>query len=42
VAPEYRTYVEHDVGLSPDQKTRRLRTLDAWSIRLEAAEEATQ
>lgn len=37
VAPEYRTYVDSDSTLTPEQRDRRHRTLDTWDIRLRAA-----
>ncbi len=34
IAPEYRLYVERDTALTPEQKKRRYRTLEAWADRL--------
>lgn len=41
IAPEYAAYVDADPTLDTARKQRRLRTLDAWRVRLEAAEQAT-
>lgn len=38
VAPIYREYVEADDSLDDDTRKRRLRTLDAWKVWLQAAE----
>lgn len=35
IAPEYRSYIEADPKLDPDQKKRRLRTLETWKLRLD-------
>ena len=32
VAPEYRAYVAADERLSPEQKDRRLRTVETWDL----------
>jgi hypothetical protein len=37
VAPEYEAYVSADPGLTPDQKARRSRTVQAWRLRIDAA-----
>jgi len=37
ISPEYLNYVQADPGLSMDQKDRRIRTVDAWRIRVEQA-----
>jgi len=38
IAPEYRAYVESDAKLDADQKTRRLRTLESWKVRLQGGQ----
>jgi len=35
VAPAQKQYIEHDSALSAEQKARRIRTLDAWKLRIE-------
>lgn len=37
IAPEYLAYVQADPALSMEQKDRRVRTADAWRIRVEQA-----
>lgn len=37
IAPEYGRYIEHDVGLTDEQKARRKATLLSWQARLEEA-----
>lgn len=39
VAPAFRTYLEADPALTPNQKARRARLLDAWDLRLRKVEE---
>ena len=38
VAPRYRTYLAHDSALTPEQRERRMRTVDAWEARIKQAE----
>lgn len=38
VAPEYRAYVQADPALDEATKANRLRTIETWQERLEAAE----
>jgi hypothetical protein len=38
VGPEYSNYVQTDPGLTPEQQQRRLRTVETWRMRVEAAE----
>lgn len=42
VAPEYTRYIESDADLDDGQKDRRLRTLDTWERRIQAAEEGLE
>lgn len=37
VAPAHRAYVEADATLTAEQRARRLRTLDAWELRIRHA-----
>lgn len=34
IAPEYSSYVQGDVKLTDEQKSRRLRTVDTWKVRV--------
>jgi hypothetical protein len=38
IAPEYQSYIDEDVGLTADQKARRVATLAAWHARIAEAE----
>lgn len=37
VAPAHRAYLQADASLSEEDRARRLRTLDAWELRLRHA-----
>ena len=41
VSPEYVRYVNADPALTPEQRERRLRTIESWRARVEAGESAT-
>src|SRR6185503_10326974 len=41
IAPEYAAYVANDSALTPDQRARRARTIEAWRMRIES-DEATE
>ncbi len=38
IAPEYQIYIERDMALTSEQRKRRVRTLEAWTARLQEAE----
>lgn len=40
IAPVYSAYVEADPTIDPELKARRLRTVETWRMRVEAAEGA--
>lgn len=40
IAPAHAAYIEADAALTPAQRARRLRTLETWRIRVQAARKA--